>query len=65
MGVPFSYREFEIIKLIASGLSSEKIAEMKFLSIHTVNTHRKNILFKAGKETMGELIIDLIEQGLL
>jgi DNA-binding CsgD family transcriptional regulator len=65
LGIPFSDHEFEIIKMIASGLNSEQIAEKKFLSIHTVNTHRKNILIKAGKQTMGELIIDLLKQGLL
>ena len=64
-GVPYSDHEFEIIKMIASGLNSEQIAEKKFLSIHTVNTHRKNILTKAGKQTMSELIIDLLKMGLL
>ncbi|MEI7727330.1 MAG: helix-turn-helix transcriptional regulator [Bacteroidota bacterium] len=65
LGVPFSDHEFEIIKLIASGLNSEQIAEKKFLSIHTVNTHRKNILSKAGEQTMGGLIFKLMKQGLL
>ena len=46
---PFSDREFEIIKLIQEGLDSEQIAEKLFLSKHTVNTHRKNILEKTGK----------------
>ena len=61
----FSDREFEIIKLIESGMSSEKIADKLFLSIHTVNTHRRNILEKSGKESLSELIYDLIEQGLM
>lgn len=65
MGVPFSDNEFEIIKLIASGMNSEQIAEKKFLSIHTINTHRKNILSKAGEQTMGGLIFKLMKQGLL
>ncbi len=65
LGVPFSDHEFEIIKLIASSLNSEQIAEKKFLSIHTVNTHRKNILTKAGEPTMAGLIFKLIKQGLL
>ena len=43
----FSGREFEIIKLIESGLSSEEIADKLFLSVHTVNTHRRNILEKS------------------
>ena len=44
----FSEREFEIIKLVNEGLDSEHIAEKLFLSKHTVNTHRKNILDKSG-----------------
>jgi hypothetical protein len=65
MSIPFSDREFEIIKLIESGLNSEHIAEKLFLSVHTVNTHRRNILEKAGKATMSELIYDLMNQGVL
>jgi Bacterial regulatory proteins, luxR family len=63
--LPFSDREFEIIRLIESGLTSEQIAEKIFLSVHTVNTHRRNILLKTGKETMPELIYDLMERGVL
>jgi len=61
----FSDREFEIIRLIHSGLSSEEIAEKLFLSVNTVNTHRRNILVKSGKESISELIYALKESGLL
>ncbi|HRH49677.1 MAG TPA: helix-turn-helix transcriptional regulator [Panacibacter sp.] len=36
-------REKEIIGLLAKGMSTAKIANMLFISVHTVNTHRKNI----------------------
>jgi len=62
---PFSDREFEIIKLIEEGFESEQIAEKLFLSKHTVNTHRKNILEKTGKAHVSELIYSLKDQGLL
>jgi DNA-binding CsgD family transcriptional regulator len=65
LGNIFTGREFEIIKLIGSGLSSEEIADKIFLSVHTVNTHRRNILEKSGKETISELIYDLLERGVL
>ena len=45
---PLSNREFEIIKLLSHGMSSQEIAEKIFLSTHTVNTHRRNILAKDG-----------------
>jgi hypothetical protein len=65
IGHVFSNREFEIIRLIEKGLSSEQIAEKLFLSPHTVNTHRRNMLHKSGKTTMSGLIYDLMERGLL
>ncbi len=58
-------RELQIIKLIHNGLDSEQIAKKLFLSKHTVNTHRKNILHKTGKAHISELIFSLQEQGLL
>jgi hypothetical protein len=65
IGNPLSDREFEIVRLIESGLSSEEIAKKIFLSVHTVNTHRRNILDKTGKQTMAELIYDFKEKRLL
>jgi hypothetical protein len=65
IGNPLSDREFEIVRLIESGLSSDEIAEKLFLSVHTVNTHRRNILDKCGMSTMAELIYDFKERRLL
>ncbi len=65
MGNVFTTREFEIIRLIESGLSTEQIAEKLFLSIYTVNTHRRNILTKTGKKTISDLIYELKERGVL
>ena len=65
IGNPLSDREFEIVKLIESGLGSEEIAEKLFLSVHTVNTHRSNILEKSGKSQISDLIYEFKEKGLL
>lgn len=65
VGNLLSDREFEIVKLIESGLGSDAIAEKLFLSINTVNTHRRNILDKTGKKTMADLIYDLKEKRFL
>ena len=43
-----STRETELVHLIAEGLTNKEIAERLFLSIHTVKTHRKNIIKKLG-----------------
>jgi DNA-binding NarL/FixJ family response regulator len=41
-------RELEIVKLISSGLKSSEIAKQLFISVNTVETHRKNIFSKTG-----------------
>ena len=43
-----SERELEIIQLIAQGYINKEIADKLFISNHTVNTHRKNIMQKLG-----------------
>jgi DNA-binding CsgD family transcriptional regulator len=65
IGNPLSAREFEIVKLIEAGMHSEQIAERLFLSVHTINTHRGNILTKTGFNTISELIIDFQKRGVL
>jgi len=59
----FSDREFEIIQLLAKGLSTKQISDKLFLSPFTVNTHRSNILQKSGKANMQEVISWLTELG--
>lgn len=65
LGIPLSQREFEIIKLIATGMNSEQVAEKLFISINTINTHRKNIIDKTGKGSISELIYELKEKGVM
>jgi DNA-binding CsgD family transcriptional regulator len=64
-GYNFSGRELEILKLIAEGLGSEQIADKLFLSVNTVDTHRRNILKKTRKSTTHELVIEMQEIGIL
>ena len=64
-GNVFTAREFQIIRRIAEGLDSQQIAEKLFLSIHTVNKHRQNILRKSGMISTHDLVIDLKEKGML
>ena len=49
-----SKREKQIVRLVAEGYSSKVIADQLFISFHTVNTHRKNIICKThSKNTSG------------
>jgi DNA-binding CsgD family transcriptional regulator len=65
IGHHFSNRELEILDLVARGMESEDIATALFLSVHTVNTHRRNILRKTGNANIHDLIFHLKEQGML
>jgi DNA-binding NarL/FixJ family response regulator len=55
-------RELEVAKLVCKELSSEKIAEALHLSLHTVNTHRKNILKKINAKNAIDLMNYLKEK---
>ena len=55
--------EIEIVRLVASGLTTKEIASRKNISFHTVNTHRKNIFRKLGVSNTSELIIQAIKSG--
>jgi two-component system response regulator NreC len=58
-----SEREMEIIELVTQGHSSAQIADTLSVSIHTINSHRKNILKKLGLKSPTELIIYAVKQG--
>ncbi len=51
-----SPRELEIITLVSNGLTNNEIAEKLFLSVHTVMTHRKNILHKLQVRNTAEML---------
>jgi DNA-binding NarL/FixJ family response regulator len=52
-----SERESEVLVLVAQGLSSKEIADRLNISIHTVNTHRKNITHKTGIKSVAGLAV--------
>lgn len=62
-GRVFTKREFEILELLKTGHNSEQIAEKLFLSTHTIDTHRRNIIKKTGNSSTTELIYELQEKG--
>jgi len=58
-----SKSEKRVLQLIANGLSSKQIADQLFLSEHTVNTHRRNILRKLQCSSSSEMIKKCILNG--
>lgn len=62
---PISRREKEVLLLIAEGLTNNEIAEKLFISIPTVNTHRKSLLEKFGAKNTAILISKATKLGII
>jgi len=59
-----SDRELEVLSLIGRGLTSREISEKLIISIHTVNSHRKNLLRKLNMKSPAQLIVFALENML-
>lgn len=57
--------EIEILKAIAQGKTTKEIANERFSSVHTINTHRKNIFRKIGVNSAHEAIKYAFRSGLV
>ncbi len=55
-------RQIEILELIAQGKTSREIADLLFIGIHTVDTHRKNMVRILGLQGKGELLRYALEK---
>jgi DNA-binding NarL/FixJ family response regulator len=60
-----SDREFEVMRLIASGKTVGEIAVLLSLSNKTISTYRARILEKMGMRTNAELTLYAIQNGLV
>ncbi|HHC25413.1 MAG TPA: response regulator transcription factor [Desulfobacterales bacterium] len=58
-------REREVFQLIAEGHSTRQIADMLFVSVSTVKSHRANIMEKLGIDTPVKLVHFAIKLGLV
>ena len=61
---PLGPREREVLQLIAEGHRSPAIAARLFISVATVEAHRRNIMRKLDLHTMAELTKFAIREGL-
>ncbi|MBN31622.1 MAG: hypothetical protein CL845_06455 [Crocinitomicaceae bacterium] len=61
--VVLSNREIEVLTLISEGLTNVQIADKLFLSSHTVNTHRKNIMQKLRVNNTAALVMYAVKSG--
>ncbi len=63
--VKLTKTETEILKDIAVGMTTKEIADKRFSSFHTVNTHRKNIFRKLGVNNAHEATKYALRAGLV
>lgn len=57
-----SKREKEVLRKLAEGKKSAEVAEELFISLETVNTHRRNMLRKTNTHSILELVLKSIHE---
>jgi DNA-binding NarL/FixJ family response regulator len=58
-------REKEVLELIADGMTNNEIAQTLFISVTTVDTHRKNLLSKFNARNTASLVKIAMQLNLL
>lgn len=63
--MPLSSREKEVLELVLKERTNSEIANELFISVRTVDTHKRNLLEKTGSKNLVGLVIYAVERGLL
>ncbi|GIV31746.1 MAG: DNA-binding response regulator [Saprospiraceae bacterium] len=63
--VELTKREKEVLELITQELSNQEIAERLFISVRTVEVHKRNLIEKTGSKNIVGLVLYAIEHGLV
>ncbi len=63
--IVLSKREEEILRFIAEGYTNVEIADRLFLSAHTINTHRRNIMQKLGVNNTVGMVMYAVREGMV
>jgi DNA-binding CsgD family transcriptional regulator len=58
-------RELEVLRFLATGLSSKQIADKLGIAIKTIDNHRQNMLHKTSCKSSGELVAYGITKGFI
>jgi DNA-binding NarL/FixJ family response regulator len=61
---PLTVREKEILQLVAEGKSHQQIADLLYISVRTVDTHRNNIMKKLNLHDTASLVTYAIRHGI-
>lgn len=64
MEMPLTDREKEVLKLILKEYTNQEIADELFISVRTVDAHKRNLLDKTGSKNVAGLVIYAIDRQL-
>ncbi len=56
-------QEFNVLRFVGDGFTSQQIAQRLFVSVNTIEFHRRRIMSKLSVSNMAELIKKAIEKG--
>ena len=62
---PLTKRELDVLRLICEGMNSKTISEKLFISINTVETHRKHILLKLNVKNSVGIVKYALENNII
>jgi DNA-binding NarL/FixJ family response regulator len=60
---PFSRRELEVLHLVVEDYCNQDIADRLFVSVRTVESHRRALLQKTGAKTLVGLVVQAMREG--
>ena len=61
---PLTNREKEVLKLIVKEYSNQEIADELFISVRTVDAHKRNLLEKTGCKNIAGLVVYALEHNI-
>jgi len=63
--IPLTPRELDVLQLIVDEFTNQEIADKLFISVRTVDAHRRNLLEKTGSRNTAGLVRFAIENNLV
>ncbi len=62
-GLTLTKREQEVLELVMNGLTAKQIANKVFVTLNTVETHKRNIIQKLGAKNCIHAVVIAFKNG--
>lgn len=60
-----SKREIEVLQLVAKGLTASEVAEHLYISLDTIETHKKNIVKKLAARNTVDAVVKAVRSRII